>query len=111
MPKRTIGPDSFVAHQLLGIGSFGEVFLVEEKSTRIRFALKVLTKAKVQEQKLRKYAYAEMNIMRRMSLLKQPFIVRLHYAFQTVEHLYMVMQFCAGGDLSQYLEIEGCFDE
>ena len=46
-----------------------------------------------------------------MSLLKQPFIVRLHYAFQTVEHLYMVMQFCAGGDLSQYLEIEGCFDE
>lgn len=73
--------------------------------------MKVLSKAKIYEQKLRKYAYAEMNIMRRMSLLAHPFIVRLHYSFQTVDHLYMVMQFCEGGDLSQYLEIEGCFDE
>ena len=70
-----------MAHQLLGIGSFGEVFLVEEKSTRRRLAMKVLSKAKIAEQKLRKYAYAEMNIMRRMSLQQHSFIVRLYYTF------------------------------
>lgn len=29
-----IGPESYVAHQLLGTGSFGEVFLVERLSDK-----------------------------------------------------------------------------
>ena len=54
-----IGPDDFIAHQLLGQGSFGEVFLVEEKSTNELFAMKVLSKEKIFEQNLLKYAFAE----------------------------------------------------
>jgi serine/threonine protein kinase len=54
-----IGPDCFIAHQLLGTGSFGEVFLVEEKSTGRLMAMKVLQKKKIEEQKLLKYAFAE----------------------------------------------------
>jgi len=37
-----IGPEDFVAHQLLGTGSFGEVFLVERKTDKQLFAMKVL---------------------------------------------------------------------
>ena len=44
-----IGPDSFVAHQLLGTGSFGEVFLVEEVATKELYAMKVLSKDKIHE--------------------------------------------------------------
>lgn len=29
-----VGPDNFNAHQLLGTGSFGEVFLVERKTDK-----------------------------------------------------------------------------
>jgi protein-serine/threonine kinase len=29
-----------------------------------------------------------------------PFVVKLYYTFQTTESLFMVMEFCAGGDLS-----------
>ena len=44
-----IGPDNFVAHQLLGTGSFGEVFLVEEVATKELYAMKVLSKDKIHE--------------------------------------------------------------
>lgn len=58
-----------------------------------------------------KYAFAEKDIMAEMTKVEQPYIVKIKYTFQTTECLYMIMQFCSGGDLSQYLELEGCFDE
>ena len=33
------------------------------------------------------------------------FIIQLHYAFQTKEKLYLVMDFMAGGSLHKYLKI------
>lgn len=45
------------------------------------------------------------------SMGEHPFIVQLRYAFQTREHLFLISDYCPGGDLSQYLEIEGCFEE
>jgi hypothetical protein len=52
-PKNTnlveeeMGPWSFVAHHLLGTGSFGEVYLVEKLSDHSFYAMKVLSKQKV----------------------------------------------------------------
>lgn len=104
-------PEDFVAHQLLGTGSFGEVFLVEEKKTKQLYAMKVLSKQKIRDQNLLKYAFAERAIMKKMTEIDHPFIVKIKYAFQTTESLFMVIQFCSGGDLSQYLELEGQFTE
>lgn len=49
--------------------------------------------------------------MKKMTEIDHPFIVKIKYAFQTSESLFMVIQFCSGGDLSQYLELEGQFSE
>lgn len=106
-----VGPDDFVAHQLLGTGSFGEVFLVEEIKTKELYAMKILSKEKIRNQKLLKYAFAERSIMAEITYYNQPYVVKVKYAFQTKESLFMVMQFCSGGDLSQYLELEGFFPE
>ena len=46
-----------------------------------------------------------------MSVMKHPFIVRLRYAFQTQDKLFLICDYCPGGDLSQYLEIERQFTE
>lgn len=73
--------------------------------------MKVLSKEKINEQFLLKYAFAEKQIMAEMTLINHPYIVKIKYTFQTTESLFMIMQFCSGGDLSQYLELEGCFDE
>lgn len=46
-----------------------------------------------------------------LSLIKHPFIVKLHYAFQTEAYLFLVMDYCEGGDLGKYLEKNKSFDE
>ncbi len=73
-----VGPANFIAHQLLGTGSFGEVFLVEKISNSKYFAMKVLTKSKIMGHNLTRYAMTERNVM---SLVDHPFIVKLNYAF------------------------------
>lgn len=46
-----------------------------------------------------------------MAHMDHPFIVKLRYAFQTHDKLFLVSDYCPGGDLSQYLEIERIFPE
>lgn len=43
--------------------------------------------------------------------LNHPFIVKLHYAFQTPERLYFVIDFLNGGELFFHLRKETKFDE
>jgi len=43
--------------------------------------------------------------------VSHPFIVNLHYAFQTPKKLYMVLEYCAGGELFFHLSRAGRFSE
>lgn len=38
-----------------------------------------------------------------------PYIVNLHYAFQTKDKLYFILDYCPGGELFYHLKNEGCF--
>lgn len=46
-----------------------------------------------------------------MERINHPFIVRLHFAFQTPKKLYFVMDFLNGGELFYHLKREGKFSE
>jgi serine/threonine protein kinase len=46
-----------------------------------------------------------------MEKIKSPFIVRLYYAFQTPEKLYLIMDFLNGGELFFHLRKEHKFTE
>lgn len=46
-----------------------------------------------------------------LSYIEHPFIVNLNYAFQTRDKLYLILEYCPGGDLSQVLKLEGKFIE
>jgi serine/threonine protein kinase len=46
-----------------------------------------------------------------MASMDHPFVVQLRYSFQTTDKLFLISDYCAGGDLSQYLEIEKRFSE
>ena len=98
----------FEAIHFLGRGSFGEVFLVKMKSTGNKYAMKVLNKDKIVGQNLVKYAMVERNVL---SYMKHPFIVSLNYAFQSSERLYLVLDYCSGGNLSQYIHRYKHFSE
>ena len=53
------------------------------------------------------YRKAEKQILQEIN---HPFIVKLHYAFQTDEKLYLVLQFLPGGELFFHLKEETKFD-
>ncbi|XP_014463729.1 ribosomal protein S6 kinase alpha-3 isoform X2 [Alligator mississippiensis] len=103
-------PSQFELLKVLGQGSFGKVFLVKKISgsdARQLYAMKVLRKAtlKVRDRvrtKMERDILVEVN---------HPFIVKLHYAFQTEGKLYLILDFLRGGDLFTRLSKEVMFTE
>ena len=46
-----------------------------------------------------------------LSLTKHPFIVKLDCAFQTSNKLFLILDYCPGGDLAEHLQKEKKFSE
>ncbi|MXQ92564.1 hypothetical protein E5288_WYG005658 [Bos mutus] len=98
-------PSQFELLKVLGQGSYGKVFLVRKvkgSDAGQLYAMKVLKKAtlKVRDRvrsKMERDILAEVN---------HPFIVKLHYAFQTEGKLYLILDFLRGGDLFTRLSKE-----
>ncbi|CAJ1340984.1 unnamed protein product [Effrenium voratum] len=98
-----VGPNSFELVKLLGRGSFGEVFQVRHKRNSKVYAMKVLQKSRIMSSNLLRYAVTERNIL---AYIRHPYIVSLHYAFQTPSHLVLVLQYCPRGNLQQLITRE-----
>jgi len=101
---------NFELLKVLGQGSFGKVFLVRKTVGRdagTLYAMKVLKKAtlKVRDRVRTKM---ERNIL---ADVRHPFVVKLHYAFQTEGKLYLILNFLRGGDLFHRLSKEVMFTE
>ena len=103
-----ISPDMFTCLALLGRGSFGSVYLVEKKNSKMLYAMKVLNKNLIMNQNIVKYAMTERNVL---SITSHPFIVKLNYAFQTNDKLFLILDYCPGGDLAEHLLKEKRFKE
>ncbi|CAF0906155.1 unnamed protein product [Adineta ricciae] len=96
--------------QTLGAGSFGKVFLVRKTvgpDAGTLYAMKVLTKASLKVRD-RQRTKMERDILAQIS---HPFIVKLHYAYQTQGKVYLVLDFLRGGDLFTRLSKEVMFTE
>lgn len=100
--------DTFKYIRGLGQGSFGIVSLVLNKADGLQYALKALNKAALQRCNQLKYAVAECKLL---SGTAHPFIIPLHWVFQTKEKLFMVLEFCPNGDLSGLLQSQGRLTE
>jgi len=113
---RKIGTDCFEIISLLGKGGYGKVLLAEMlDETKNKYdppqlyAMKVLKKATIaRNQKDTAHTKAERNIL---EAVRHPFIVDLHYAFQTDGKLYLILEYLPGGELFTHLEREGIFME
>ena len=101
--QEVAGPALFNPIFRLGRGSFGEVYLVEKIPEGTYFAMKILHKRKIMGQNLVRYARTERDVL---SYFNHPFIVSIAYAFQTPEKLYMILEYCPGGDLGSVLKRE-----
>uniref|UniRef100_A0A914PIS2 non-specific serine/threonine protein kinase n=1 Tax=Panagrolaimus davidi TaxID=227884 RepID=A0A914PIS2_9BILA len=90
----------FDAIKVIGRGAFGEVRLVRQKVSRKVFALKLLNKNEMLRRADTAFFWEERDIM---AYSESEWIVRLHYAFQDMTHLYMVMEYMPGGDVANLM--------
>lgn len=81
---------------------------LENKGTNSLFAMKVLKKEEISEKQQEVHTKAEREILENIT---NPFIVKLHYAFQTPDKLYFVLDFVNGGELFSHLRREKKFTE
>eukprot|EP01016_Furgasonia_blochmanni_P036472 TRINITY_DN416_c0_g1_i8.p1 TRINITY_DN416_c0_g1~~TRINITY_DN416_c0_g1_i8.p1 ORF type:complete len:422 (-),score=111.02 TRINITY_DN416_c0_g1_i8:266-1531(-) len=98
----------FEAIGKLGAGAFAKVFKVKKVDDKKVFALKVLQKSEMYLRNSVQYAVTEANVFR---ITDHPFIIKLHYAFEGVKHVYFALDYCPGGDLYSQLQKRGNFTE
>lgn len=94
--------------RMIGKGSFGRVLLVRKKDSCQLFAIKILSKHAIVKKQQVEHTRTERRVLASIS---HPFVVCLHYAFQTMDKLYFVLDYCPGGDLFFHLSRCGCFPE
>ncbi|CAG9314639.1 unnamed protein product [Blepharisma stoltei] len=94
--------------KLIGKGGFSKVTEVRKKDTGKLYAIKTMSKEFVINEDKVRQVLAERNIMINSS---HPFIIELHWAFQTPTELNLVLDFCPGGELFYHLHKLGRFNE
>lgn len=103
-----VGVDDFELLKVIGKGSFGKVMMVRKKDDGKIFAMKVLRKDAIIARRQVAHTRSEKEILGKIN---HPFIVNLHYAFQTDKKLYMILDYVNGGELFFHLKKEGKFAE
>lgn len=94
--------------QKLGQGGFGSVFLFRHTISKELVAIKFIEFNSLNSTEDVNRVYSEMGVLR---ALRHPNIVQLSDAFTTNDKVCIVMEYCSGGELAQYLEEKGKLEE
>ncbi len=94
----------------LGKGTYGTVLLVKQQCTGKLYAQKQFRKASLNvRKKLVEQTKTERSILE--SINRHPFVVKLYYAFQDHEKLYLILEYAQGGELFERLRNENMLPE
>ncbi|KAJ9458537.1 RAC family serine/threonine-protein kinase-like protein [Diplonema papillatum] len=104
----TLGLKDFDLVCVVGIGSFGKVMKVKHRDTGTVYAMKVLNKDQIIQNKMVAHTNAEKMIL---EMVNHPFVVNLHFAFQTKKQLIFILDFLSGGELFYHLQRYKRFSE
>jgi len=103
---KTISVVDFDLLSVIGKGSFGKVLQVRKKDSGRIYAMKVLNKKNILENRELEHTKTEKSILQKLA---HPFLVNLIYSFHTSDKLYFVMDFINGGELFYHLQKEQKF--
>lgn len=92
----------------VGQGGYGEVFLARKRETGEICALKKLKKRVLVKMNEVKHVLVERDIL---TATRTPWLVKLLYAFQDSEHVYLAMEYVPGGDFRTMLNNSGVLRE
>lgn len=121
--QRTVG--DYIVEKRIGAGSFANVYKGFHRQTNLTVAIKQVSREKLNlSQKHQENLESEISIMK---TLQHPHIVRLFDVIVSVcvcvarlpisriqsteRHIYLIMEFCAGGDLAKFIRKHGAIPE
>lgn len=92
-----VGPNEhdYEILKLISNGAYGSVYLVKQKQTRQRFALKKINKNNLMLRNQVEQVFIERDIL---SFTDNPFVVSMYASFETRKHLCLVMEYVEGGE-------------
>jgi len=100
--------DQFHIIAQVGQGGYGEVFLARKQETGQICALKKMRKRTLAKMDEVRHVLVERDIL---TATKTPWLVRLLYAFQDEQHVYLAMEYVPGGDFRTLLNNSGVLKE
>ena len=96
----------FNAIKMIGKGSFARVYLVEDKETKAKFAVKAFSKEYLLSQSKGKESL--MNEIEIMQAVKHPNIMNLEELHESKNSIYLVLELLEGGELFNYVSSKSC---
>jgi len=93
--------DDYHLEKMIGSGQYGKVYMATNTKTKEVVAIKCISMSKFsQVPKLEELTRNEINIL---SSLKNPNIIQFKEMLRTTNNMYMVYEYCNGGNLEEYL--------
>ena len=92
--------DLYNIKQKIGKGKFGLVKLGINKETNDKVAVKVMNKNNMDSSDL-ELVRTEIEILK---ICQHPYIIKLYDIFENIDYIYIIMEYCPGGDLFSYLK-------
>ena len=92
---------NFELLRVVGKGSFGKVILARHKRSEEIYAIKVMDKELIVQQDAVERIMSEHNVL--LGNEAHPFLVGLHFSFQSPQKLYFVLDYVNGGELYFHL--------
>ena len=85
---------------MIGKGAFSSVKLAINRITQEKVAVKIIDKSKMSSSMLES-ALTEIEIIK---ICQFPFIIKFIEAYENMEYIYIFMEYCSGGTLSDYIK-------
>ncbi|KAE9593598.1 putative protein kinase Group-Pl-3 family [Lupinus albus] len=104
-PTRLIG--DYIVGPKIGSGSFAVVYRSTHRHTGLEYAIKEIHKKQLSP-KVNESLFKEISIL---STINHPNIIRLFQTIQTNDRIYLVLEYCGGGDLGAYIHRHGKVSE
>lgn len=99
--RRPMSEADFESISMIGRGGAGEVFLVRHRASGAYYAMKKLRKKNMVDKGTERHAWSEHHLL---VAANHPFVCNLCFAFQSNDHLFLVMEYLAGSDLLNLLQ-------
>eukprot|EP00249_Psilotum_nudum_P024257 c29136_g1_i2 orf=571-1098(-) len=94
---------NYIVMELIGAGSFAIVWKAVHRQDGIEVAIKEFDRRKLNKQ-LQQRMFVEISILKQ---IKHPNIVRLNEIIEAGNGIFLVLEYCAGGDLARYIQRHG----